>query len=63
MHDDKRTLADLRKKLGIIPIRTSIQLRQLRFLGHQARLPPERLDRQMLHAWLTPEIQQHTHVS
>ncbi len=32
-----------------------VALGQLRYLGHLARLPADRLERQLLFSWLTPE--------
>ncbi|CAE7804986.1 unnamed protein product [Symbiodinium sp. CCMP2592] len=57
MSDDQLTLADLRKKCGILPVRHVIETRQLQYLGHLARLPPERLERQALWSSLWPEAE------
>ena len=46
------TMVDLRRKLKIDPIWIEIHWRQLRWIGHIARLPDERLEKQMLFAWM-----------
>ena len=55
MSDDQVTLADLRKKCGLLPLRHIIESRQLHYLGHLARLDKDRIERQVLHATLWPE--------
>jgi len=55
MSEDQVTLADLRNKCGLLPIRHIIDTRQLQYLGHLARLDPGRIERQVLHATLWPE--------
>ncbi|CAE7804967.1 FCPA [Symbiodinium sp. CCMP2592] len=55
MSDDQVTLADLRKKCGLLPVRHMIEYRQLQYLGHLARLPESRLERQFLWAAMWPE--------
>jgi hypothetical protein len=55
MHDAHLTLQDLRKRLGMDRVGICITWRQMRWLGHVARLPPERLERQVLQAGLLPE--------
>ena len=51
MHDDKVTMVDLRRKLGIPSIAVAIGIRQLRWLGHVARLDDTRLEKQALWLW------------
>ena len=51
MHDDQVTMVDLRRRLGIPSVAVAIRLRQLRWLGHIARLPDERLEKQALWMW------------
>eukprot|EP00959_Pyramimonas_sp_CCMP1952_P060163 1257039-Pyramimonas_sp.AAC.1 len=53
MHDDQKTMQDLRQQLKLDLVEIYIDWRRLQFLGHQMRLPPERLDRQ--NVWLHPE--------
>ena len=55
MTEDQVTLADLRRKCGLQPVRHLIDARQLQYLGHLARLDSHRLERRMLHATLWPE--------
>ena len=55
MSEDQLTLVDLRKKCGLFPIRHLIEMRQLQYLGHLARLDKHRFERQVLHATLWPE--------
>ena len=50
MHDDRVTLADLSRKLGIVMISTAIGVRQVSFLGMAARRPDMSIERQMLWA-------------
>ena len=47
MQDDQLTLADLRKKCGLVFLRRLIEMRQLQYLGHLARLPDERLEKKI----------------
>ena len=57
MSDDQVTLADLRKKCGLLRVRRMIEYRQLQYLGHLARLPESRLERQFLWATMWPEAE------
>ena len=52
MSEGRVTMVDLRRKLKIDPIWIEIYWRQLRWIGHIARLPDERLEKQMLFAWM-----------
>ena len=52
MSDGRVTMVDLRRKLRMDPIWIEIHWRQLRWIGHIARLPDERLEKQMLFAWM-----------
>ena len=52
MSKDRVTMVDLRRKLRMDPIWIEIHWRQLRWIGHIARLPDERLEKQMLFAWM-----------
>ena len=51
MHDEEVTMVDLRRRLGIPSVTVAIGVRQLRWLGHVARLPDERLEKQALWLW------------
>jgi hypothetical protein len=44
--------ADLRRRVGILPIDTYITRHQLRWAGHVARMPAHRLPRKMLSSWV-----------
>mmetsp|Transcript_102993 Transcript_102993/g.296578 ORF Transcript_102993/g.296578 Transcript_102993/m.296578 type:complete len:1838 (+) Transcript_102993:1524-7037(+) len=55
MHDDQLTLQDLRRRFGLDLVSTTLAWHQQRFIGHLARLPPERLERQALWLALSPE--------
>ena len=55
MQEDQVTSADLLRKVGLDHIEVYVGVGQLRYLGHLARLPDDRLEKQMLYAWLTPE--------
>ena len=55
MSEDQLTLADLRNKCGLLPVRHIIDTRQLQYLGHLARLDQNRIERRILHATLWPE--------
>eukprot|EP00435_Cladocopium_sp_Y103_P008934 s3945_g2.t1 len=55
MSEDQVTLADLRVKCGLLPVRHVIETRQLQYLGHLARLDSDRIERRILHATLWPE--------
>ena len=55
MHDLQITLQDFRKRLGLLPVSVNVALRQLRWLGHVARLPGERWEVKLLRGWLRPE--------
>ena len=55
MSEDQLTLADLRKKCGLVPVRHLVETRQLQYLGHLARLDEHRIERRILHATLWPE--------
>ena len=48
-------MGDVRREAGLDSISTYISVGQLRYLGHIARLPPDRLERGLLFAWLPPE--------
>lgn len=50
-------MADLRAEARIELISTTIKQRQLLYLGHIARMPPERWERRMLFGWLLPEAE------
>ena len=52
MSKDRVTMVHLRRKLRMDPIWIEIHWRQLRWIGHIARLPEERLEKQMLFAWM-----------
>ena len=54
----KRTSADLRAEAGIAAIMVQVKRRQYQYIGHLARYPQDRLERQMLGAWLRPESEQ-----
>lgn len=56
MHEAKETMADLRQRLRTNDIATEVRLRQLRWVGHVMRLPPQPLDRKMFFSVLLPEI-------
>lgn len=62
MHDEQKTLADLRASLDLETIRVMIGKRQLGFLGHVARMPPERLERRALWMWLDTEVNRPTKI-
>ena len=52
MSDGRVTMVDLRRKLRMDPIWIEIHWRQLRWIGHIAGLPDERIEKQMLFAWM-----------
>ena len=52
MHDNKQTMVDLWRKAGIPSVAVEIGSRQLRWLGHLARMPDTRLEKQSLWLWL-----------
>ena len=51
MQNANLTQQDLLRKLGLRNIHTYVALGQLRFLGHLARLPNDRMERHLLFAW------------
>ena len=55
MHEAKITQQDLNKSLNIWPIKTYVGQAQLLYLGHLARLPPDRPERMALFGWLVVE--------
>ena len=55
MHTEQKTMSDLRKKLGILPISTTIGIRRLRLLHRMASLPQDRLERKALFWWIDSE--------
>ena len=56
MHAQQVTMADLHKRYRILPCWIAIGHRQLQYVGHLARLPPERAERRMLWAWLDNDV-------
>jgi len=50
----KLAQTDLRLAMGVDSVQVQLGLRQLRYLGHLARLPEDRLERRMLWACLWP---------
>ena len=56
MHDSKLTQQDVNKSLGIWPIKIYIGQAQLQYLGHVARLSPDRPERIALFGWLPHEL-------
>ena len=59
MHDNKLTMVDLWRKAGIPSVAMEIGRRQLRWLGHVARMPDDRLEKQSLWLWLYTSEQPH----
>ena len=57
MHSEQVTQQDLNLKLGLYRISTYVGMGQLSYLGHLARLPDNRIEKQLLFAWLPPEAQ------
>lgn len=55
MHDKQITLEDLRRQLGLDQVWILIAFRQMGWLGHLARMSPDRIERMALFAWLEPE--------
>ena len=49
------TMADVRREAGLDSISTYISVGQLRYLGHIARLPSDRLEKILLFSWLPQE--------
>ena len=49
------TISDVRRRANLESISTYIGVGQLNYLGHIARLPADRLEKQMLTAWLPHE--------
>ena len=58
MQEDHVTSADLLRKTGLERIEVYAGLGQLRYSGHLARLPDDRVEKQMLFTWLVPESQE-----
>ena len=56
MHDSKLTQQDVNKSLGIWSIKIYIGQAQLQYLGHVARLSPDRPERIALFGWLPHEL-------
>ena len=52
MHDNRLAFTNLWRKLRIPSVAVAIGVRQLRWLGHLARLPDTRLEKQVLWLWL-----------
>lgn len=52
MHDRQLTIVNLWRQLGIPSVNTAIGVKQLSWLGHLARMPETRLERQALWLWL-----------
>ena len=59
VHDNKQTMVDLWRKTGIPSVAVEIGSRQLRWLGHLARMPDDRLEKQSLWLWLYTRDQPH----
>ena len=59
MHDNKQTMVDLWRKAGIPSVAVEIGSRQIRWLGHLARMPDDRLEKQSLWLWLYTRDQPH----
>lgn len=59
VHDNKQTMVDLWRKTGIPSVAVEIGSRQLRWLGHLARMPDDRLEKQSLWLWLYTKDQPH----
>lgn len=55
MREDQVTQRDLTKKAGLWNIKTYVWLGQLRYLGHLARLPDNRIEKHILFGWLPDE--------
>ena len=55
MHDDQVTMVDLWQKLGLNDLRLTVEIRQLRYLGHVARMQNERVEKRTLFACVYPE--------
>ena len=49
------TMKDVRRRANLKSIATYVGVGQLNYLGHIARLPSDRLEKQMLSAWLPTE--------
>ena len=49
------TMKDVRRRANLESIATYVGVGQLNYLGHIARLPSDRLEKQMLSAWLPTE--------
>mgnify|MGYP000205827250 CR=1 FL=1 len=50
---DKIPHAEIRRRLNALPLEAILVQRQLRWLGHTIRMPPERIPRQVLYGELT----------
>ena len=55
MSEDQLTLADLRNRCGLDPLRHIIDTRQLQYLGHLSRLDDDRVERRPSYMPLWPE--------
>ena len=51
VREQEITTRQLSEEIGVAPIDVYIDRRQLRYLGHVARMPPERYPRRMLSSW------------
>ena len=59
MHDQELTMVDLWRRAGIPSVAVEIGTRQLRWLGHTARMPDDRLEKQALWLWLYTAEESH----
>lgn len=55
MHDEETTMQDIRSSLKINTVETEVGYRQLRWLGHLARMDDDRLEKKILFSYLEDE--------